>query len=201
MSDADTDGEALDTEDLIMRATYRALCEHGYPATSISKIADEFEKSKALLYHHYDDKEDLLSHFLTYLLGQFETELEQNLPEAPAQRLDAIVDQTLPAAGDDEQFQFRRALLEMRSQAPYHDAYHDQFVHSDKLVLDELRATIEAGIEAGTFQDVDPAETAQFLYTLIYGALELDVTLGEEDTVTLTRAQIRRYVEENVHAD
>jgi AcrR family transcriptional regulator len=199
MSEADTENEDLDTEDLIMQATYRALCEHGYPATSISKIADEFEKSKALLYHHYDDKEDLLAHFLTYLIDQFETELEQNLPDDHRSRLEAVIEQALPEPGEAEQFQFRRALLEMRSQAPYHETYHDQFVHSDELVLRELRETIEAGIEAGEFRDVDPAETAQFLYTLIYGALERDVTLGEESVIKLTREQVHTYIAENIY--
>jgi AcrR family transcriptional regulator len=199
MSGADTESEDLDTEDLIMRATYRALCEHGYPATSISKIADEFEKSKALLYHHYDDKEDLLAHFLTYLLDQYETELEQNLPTEPQPRLKAIVEQALPDPGDSEEFQFRRALLELRSQAPYHETYHDQFVHSDELILRELRETIEAGIEADEFRDVNPAETAQFLYTLMYGALERDVTLGEEAVIELTREQINTYIDENIY--
>ncbi|SEV86808.1 TetR/AcrR family transcriptional regulator [Halobacterium jilantaiense] len=199
MSEADAEGEDLDTEDLIMQATYRALCEHGYPATSISKIADEFEKSKALLYHHYDDKEDLLAHFLTYLLDQFETELEQNLPTDHRQRLTSVVDQALPEVGEADEFQFRRALLEMRSQAPYHEAYHDRFVHSDELILQELRDTIEAGIEAGEFQDVDPAETSQFLYTLVYGALERDVPLGDEAVTELTREQIHTYISEHVY--
>jgi AcrR family transcriptional regulator len=199
MSEAEADGEDLDTEDLIMQATYRALREHGYSAISISKIADEAGKSKALLYHHYDDKEDLLARFLTHLLDEFETELEQNLPADPHKRLQTVIDHALPESGNTEQFQFRRALLEMRSQAPYHEAYHNQFAHSDELILRKLRETIEAGIEEGEFQDVEPIETAQFLYTLIYGALERDVTLGEERIVELTRRQIHTYIAENIY--
>ncbi|PSP70021.1 TetR/AcrR family transcriptional regulator, partial [Halobacteriales archaeon QH_9_66_26] len=60
-----------DTQAAIMDATYRALCEHGYADLTIQTIADEFDKSKSLLYYHYDTKDEILIGLLDYLLGQF----------------------------------------------------------------------------------------------------------------------------------
>ena len=60
------------TREEIMRATYLALCEHGYASLTIQRISDEFPKSKSLIYHHYDGKDDLLIDFLEFVLERFE---------------------------------------------------------------------------------------------------------------------------------
>jgi AcrR family transcriptional regulator len=199
MTDPEADPDSRDTEKLIMEATYRALCTHGYAETSISRIASEFEKSKALLYHHYDDKEDLFNSFLEWLLSHLQTELETNLPDKPQARLDAIIDRMLPAAGNDEEMGFRRAILEMRAQAPYYEAYHDQFRRSDELILGELTEILETGVETGEFRDVHPEETAELLYSLVYGTLERAVSLEDEAMLADSRAQIDRYLERTVY--
>ncbi|MEF8774483.1 MAG: helix-turn-helix domain-containing protein, partial [Halobacteriales archaeon] len=54
------DADAEDTDEALMAATYRALCEHGYADLTIQQIGAEFEKSTSLLYHHYDGKDELL---------------------------------------------------------------------------------------------------------------------------------------------
>jgi AcrR family transcriptional regulator len=201
MPNPEGDPDDRDTEALIMQATYRALCTYGYAGTSISRIASEFEKSKALLYHHYDDKEDLFESFLQWLLTHLETELEENLPEEPQPRLAAIIDRMLPVTDTEEAVRVRQALLEMRSQAPYHDEYHTQFRRSDKLILAELTETIEAGITAGDFHEVDSERTAETLYSLVYGSLVRAVPLEDEVMLAESRSQIDRYLETTVYRE
>jgi AcrR family transcriptional regulator len=191
MSDS-TDAESATDE--IMLATYRALCTHGYPNTSIAKIADEFEKSKSLLYYHYDDKEDLLEDFLAFLLDRLEAELDEVDHDDPREHLLALVDRLLPSEMDDEAFQFRRAILEIRSQAPYHGTYRAQFERSDELFLAEFVAVIERGIEEGQFRAVNAEEAAEFIYSAAYGAIERGVTLEDPDVIEQNRAIIREYV-------
>lgn len=188
--------EAADsTEEAIMRATYRALIEHGYPETSISKIADEFDKSRSLLYYHYDDKECLLEDFLRFLLDRFETELADIAEADPADHLVAILDRLLPPEMDDDAFAFRRALLELRSQAPYHDAYREQFERSDDLLVSELVTVIERGIEAGEFRAVNSERVAEFIYSTAHGAIERGVTLEDPAVVRRNREAIDEYVQ------
>jgi len=75
-----------------MSATYRALREHGYADLTIQQIADEFEKSKSLIYYHYDTRTELLVAFIDHLLT----------PDL-----------------DDETVAFWRAMLELRAQAAH----------------------------------------------------------------------------------
>jgi AcrR family transcriptional regulator len=192
MSDS-SDPENVNEE--IMEATYHALSKHGYPNTSISMIADEFEKSRSLLYYHYEDKEDLLEDFLTYLLDQLEADLDEIDTDDPEEHLFEVVDRLLPEAVDDETFRFRRAILEIRSQAPYHETYHDQFERSDELFMTELVDTIERGIEEGQFRAVNSNEVADFIYSAAYGALERGVTLEDPEVIERNRAQIDDYIE------
>lgn len=182
----------------IMEATYRALCEHGYPETSISKIADEFEKSQSLLYYHYEDKEDLLEDFLRYLLDQLEAELNEIDEDDPVQRLSAVLDRLFPRDIDDEGIRFRRAILEIRSQAPYHDVYQEQFRRSDDLILAEIVDTIEDGIDSGAFRAVNSQQTAEFIYSTAYGGIELGVTLEDEDTLERSRVAIDDYIDSHL---
>jgi len=101
----------------------------------------------------------------------------------------------IPSEMDDEDFQFRRAILEMRSQAPHNEVYHEQFERSDELALSELAATIERGIESGTFRAVNSKETADFICSMVYGALERGVTLEDPALVQQDRDAIIAYIE------
>jgi len=193
----DSDPEET-TEEAIMRATYRALSKHGYPALSISKIDEEFEKSKALLYHHYEDKEDLLEHFLKYLLDQLDQDLASIETSDPVEDLRAILDRLLPPDIDEEQMGFQRALLEIRSQAPHNDDFDRQIRRSDELVLSELTSVIERGIESGQFQDIDADDTAEFLYTTAYGVIERGTSLEDRAIMSRGRRYIDEYIESSV---
>jgi AcrR family transcriptional regulator len=196
-----TSGHESDrTTEKIMEATYQALCEHGYPATSISKIADEFEKSKSLLYYHYEDKEELLTDFLRYLLDQLEAELAPAEGKNPTERLVAILDRLCPREVNDEGMHFRRALLEIRSQAPYREAYQEQFERSDDLILGEITDAIEDGIDGGVFRAVDAQQTAEFIYSTVHGTIELGVTLEDTTIFDRNRAMIDEYIDSHLRS-
>jgi len=192
MSESNDDAE---TTDEIMRATYRALFQHGYSATTISKIADEFDKSKSLIYYHYEDKEELLGAFLEYLLDQLESDLAASDGEDPKSHLLEIVDLLLPSELEDERFTFLRALLELRAQAPYHESYREQFERSDELVVSLLVEAIEWGIEEDVFRAVNSREVAEFVYSTAYGAIERGVTVDDPTILHENRTYIESYLE------
>jgi AcrR family transcriptional regulator len=190
----DSDGED-DTKVAMMEATYRALCQHGYSDTSISKIAAEFEKSKSLLYYHYDDKEELLEDFLHYMLDQLEADLESIEAETAHDELLSLVDRLLPEDIDDEQMRFRRAVLELRAQAPYHETYREQFARSDELILSTLVDVIERGIENGEFRPVNSRGKAEFIYSLAYGAMERGIPLDDPAILNSARETVVSHLE------
>jgi AcrR family transcriptional regulator len=195
-----TGDETDDPTREIMEATYRALCEHGYAATSISKIADEFDKSKSLLYYHYEDKEDLLEDFLGFLLDEFETKVASIDEKEPRERLAAVIDLLVPSNVNDEDMHFRRAVLEIRAQAPYHETYQKQIERSDDLILGEIIDAIELGIDSGAFRSVNARKVAEFIYSTAYGAIERGVTLDDKSVLTDGRQAIDDYVDSQLRS-
>jgi AcrR family transcriptional regulator len=171
--------EAAQTRAAIMEATFEALVEHGYADLTIQTIADEFEKSKSLLYYHYDAKEDLLVDFLRYVTDGFAAEVADNPASDPVARLEAVLDLLVPRELDPEEHGIRTALLELRVQAPYHEAYAERFAALDAQLETQLEEGLAAGVEAGVF-DVDPAMGAHQLTALANGELLRIVTTGAD---------------------
>lgn len=73
----------------ILLTAAQLICEHGYEATSIQRIADACGLTKAGLYHHIRSKEHLLLEIMNYGMDIFEEQvLSQVLPIAdPVERL------------------------------------------------------------------------------------------------------------------
>ena len=187
--------DPANTREAIMRATYHALCEHGYADLTIKRIGEEFPKSPSLIYHHYDGKDDLLLEFLTYLLDHFESRIPAEDYEDAAAHLDALLDHVLPTTLDDDRHAFRCAMVELRAQAAHDPAYRDHFTRSTTFFHDRLTAIVERGIEEGVFRDVDAERVAALLLTTMDGAIQHSVTTDLEEMIPAVRAELRAYVE------
>ena len=192
-----TDGEgseARGTRGEIMDATYDALCKHGYANLTIQTIADEFPKSKSLLYYHYDTKEELLVDFLDWLVEEFTTEVGAGPTASPAERIEGVFEMLVPrtreAAGEEG---IRLALLDLRMQAAREDRFAERFRQLDDRVEEELALAVREGVERGQFRDIDPERTASVLLSLAGGASLLRVSTdeageaGEESTQAVHR--------------
>ncbi|MFB6119563.1 MAG: TetR family transcriptional regulator C-terminal domain-containing protein [Halobacteriaceae archaeon] len=187
-------GDPETTQEAIMQATFRALCEHGYPDLTIQRIGDEFGKSKSLLYHHYDGKDDLLLDFLALMLDRFEAEVPAPPIEDPADHLDAILDYGLAATLDEDRERFTRAMAELRAQAAHDEAYRDHFARSDAFFRNHIAEVVRAGVEDGAFADVDPERVADFVLVVLNGARTQRVTGGTGEGVAAAREEMAAYV-------
>jgi len=63
------------TREEILEATYLSLCEHGYAGLTITKISQNLDKSRSVVYDYYDTKENLLLDLVKHLLGILEDEI------------------------------------------------------------------------------------------------------------------------------
>ncbi len=172
-----------------MEATYRALCTHGYADLTIQAIADEFEKSKSLLYYHYETKDDLLLDFLDWLLERWKDELRED----EADDVESFVDGILPRELGEEREEFRAAIVEIRAQAASKPAYRERFTRSDDLFRGVLVERIEAGVDRGAYRDVAPEATADLLMSVIDGAMLRRATT-DADVMGNTRDGVDVYV-------
>ncbi|MFC6786750.1 TetR/AcrR family transcriptional regulator [Halobaculum halobium] len=191
------DGDASDVNTLIMEATYRALCEHGYAELSVSHIAAEFEKSKSLLYYHYDSKDDLLAGFLRFAGDHFLAMLEEAEHEAdsPVDRVRALVDIYLGTELDEEMAEAQRSMIDLRAQAVAQPRFREEFTRTDRHLRERLATALADGVEAGVIDDaVEPESTATWLLSALTGAM-LQRHTAEFDVVTPVRAALHGYID------
>ncbi|MFC7135787.1 TetR/AcrR family transcriptional regulator [Halobaculum litoreum] len=187
-----------EVETLIMEATYRALTEHGYADLTVAHIAEEFEKSKSLLYYHYDSKDDLIAGFLGFAGDHFLAMLDAAEREAddPLDRLRAFVDIYLAAEVDDEMTAAQRAMIDLRAQAVSEPRFRAEFDRIDAHIRDRLAEAVADGVADGTIDDdADPEAVATWLLAALTGAM-LQRHTAEYDVVSPVRAMVHGRLDE-----
>lgn len=168
-----------ETDDEIIAATYRVLCEHGYADLTVGRIAEEADMTTAAIHYHFDTKADLLTAFLAHVVERFESRLPAESVE-PRRRLVAFLDAVFaPAADRDDDFPV--ALMELKAQAPYQQGYRERLQMLDDRMRSVVAAAVRDGIESGVFpDDADPETIARFVVTAINGGHARRVALGED---------------------
>ena len=181
------------TREEIMRATYLALCEHGYAGLTIARIGEEFPKSKSLIYHHHDGKDALLLDFLEFMLDRYEATMPLERPEDPEAHLEAVLDYMFLTPLPDEHRDFLTAMVELRSQAAHDEDYRAHFTRHDRFFVERLSLLVEAGIESGDFADVDSEVVASFVLNAMNGSLGWRLTT-DDDPAEDVRAELEAYL-------
>ncbi len=189
-----------ETIDDLMEATYQALCKHGYAELTMQDIAAESDKSKGTLHYHFDGKQDLLESFLEFLLDDFEERTETIAGETPSEQLHEFLDQLLTPSDEDSSEEFRTAVLEIKAQSPYNEAYRERLGEFDRVLRDRIAGLVADGREAGEFRaDVDPDEVADFLVTLFHGAQTRAAAVDRPPERTL--AYVHEYIDETLRPE
>ncbi|WP_227379637.1 TetR/AcrR family transcriptional regulator [Haladaptatus halobius] len=187
--------EPADTREIIMKATYHALCEHGYADLTIQRIGDHFEKSKSLLYHHYDSKDELLLDFLEFMLEHYKANIPRTDYDDAHAHLQALLDHVFPDELEAERRKFMAAMVELRAQAAHDDAYREHFTRSDSFFHDRIAEIVRMGIKEGVFRDIDPDRTAALLVTTITGAMTRRTTADGDVAIPAVRRELQQYIE------
>lgn len=180
------------TREEILEATFYALRRHGYADLTISKIGDEFGKSQSLIYHHYDDKDELLVDLLDYMLEQVENQVP--LPnQSPEEYIEIIVDEIFGTSSNSD-IEFSQAVIELRAQAAHNDDYSRLFRRSDDFIRKQIARVIQAGVDAGAFTVEDPSQTAALFQTVLIG-IQAERITSDEKTIDDARTEFQRYIE------
>jgi AcrR family transcriptional regulator len=185
--------EPATTREAIMRATYDALCEHGYADLTIQRIGEHFEKSKSLLYHHYDSKDALLVDFMSYMLEQMEEDVPIEEKGDASQQLQFAIGFMFLEMMGGQNGDFLRAMTEMRAQASHDEAYRERFTANDEYLIGRYVDIIESGIEEGTFREIDPEPVARMIFTTVSGAMTRHST-SEDPDLDAVHDELRWYV-------
>ena len=141
--------------------------QQGYHGLSMRQIAEALGVSKAALYYHFRDKEELLLAILDSYLDQMETSLQKIRQEQVGARrqIRTLVELILFQPAD------QRAVIRLSSQEmaqlsqparqAFDRAYHRKF-------LDPIRSIFQEGIQSGELRPVDPTVATWALLGMMY---------------------------------
>ena len=185
----------------ITKGTYRALCKHGYAEVTMEDIAAETDRSKSALHYHYDSKHDLLVSFFDDLLDSFTERLDAVEGDTAHDRLLDLIDTILLPPDDDAPDRgFQTAVLELKAQGPYDEAFRRHLKQHDRTLRDHVEEHLTAGVESGEFRaDLDVEASADFLVTVFNGAQTRSVAVGRP--IEETRETLRTHIESTIVAD
>jgi AcrR family transcriptional regulator len=181
---------AGDTRDRIMEATYQALARHGYVDLTIQRIADEFEKSKSLIYYHYDDKDDLLADFFSFMRERFEQDILDESGNRPREKLERILEHALPDDASGEKRDFLAAIVELKGVSASEEMFQDEFDRTDEFLRDSVEDVLREGVESGDFSSsIKPESFASLVVSAINGAMA-DAVTGSGSSARTTKKAI-----------
>ncbi|MEF8875031.1 MAG: TetR/AcrR family transcriptional regulator [Candidatus Thermoplasmatota archaeon] len=178
----------------IMKATFRAIREHGYAELTMDKIAEEYDKCKSNLHYHYGTKENLMVDFITYLLEGFKEKVVPDTDD-PVKRLDGLIDSMLFGIGEGEiPERFHAVLVELRSQAPHNEKYRKKITENDRFIHNKVKEIIEEGIEKERFKEVNPDQIATIILSTIDGGRARQIST-ERDVAEKAKEALDQMIE------
>jgi AcrR family transcriptional regulator len=176
------------SKDEVMEATCDAFRKHGYADLSIQKIADELGSGKSLIYYHFDDKEDLMESFLDYMIEWIKEYLDS------LEDYDDPLDELLSTGiGSNQQiWELRKALFELRGRAPYNQKYAEKFQEIDALLLESIEQMLRE-------KDVDnPEDSAKIVYSVFEGLVSRKMAGTDQMDLESLREKIKEMIAEDL---
>lgn len=156
-----------DLRPLILSTASQLFIQQGYHGLSMRQIAEALGVSKAALYYHFKDKEELLLAILDTYLDDMEAMLAQ-VEETHADvrnRVRMLVEMILSQPAE------QRAVIRLSSQEMAHlsaparqafeRAYHRKF-------LNRIQAILENGMQAGDLRRIDTGVATWALLGIMY---------------------------------
>lgn len=151
----------------ILLAAEELFIEKGYYGLSMREIAEAVGVSKAALYYHFKDKEELFLAILSVFLGEIEVLIDSVIREnrGARQRVRALVRAILLLPTK------QRAVVRLASQESSHlsaEKHADFNRFYRQRFWGKIVAMLEEGMQAGELRKVDPALATWGLLGLMY---------------------------------
>lgn len=151
----------------ILAAARRLLLEQGYHGLAMRQIAEAVGVSKAALYYHFKDKEELLLAILDAYLSEMEAALGAltAVPEPTRQKIVTLVEMIFSQPAENRAL-IRLSSQEMAQLSPpsrqaFDLAYHHKF-------LFPIQSILEAGMRSGELRPMDPGVATWALLGMMY---------------------------------
>ena len=159
--------EAVGMRKTILQAATRLFVSNGYSAISMREIAEACGISKAALYYHFKDKEELLLEIFRDYLRETSRLIDasQSQDGSPRERIEALA-RAIFAQPPDQRGIIRLAIQEMANirpaaRADFGTLYHDQFIG-------RINAVLARGVEQGQLRPVDVSLASWIFLGMMY---------------------------------
>ncbi|ADJ14388.1 TetR/AcrR family transcriptional regulator [Halalkalicoccus jeotgali] len=195
MSSPDGRTSSEETREAIMEATFRALSKHGYADLRMRDIGEEFEMTRPVIHYHYNSKHELISSFLEYVIAQYKDD-DTIDAEDHWDHLGIRIDQCMfgPDIDGFDHWERMTVYHELFSQAQHNETHRELFNEHYEGMVVGLADVLQAGIDDGTFAEVDAMEFSQLLTDVIHSARARRISLGQNDAPEQARTAIDRFV-------
>ncbi len=166
-----TTDEPIDVPERIMEEATRLFVTRGYHGISMREIAEAVGVSKAGLYYHFKDKEDLFIAILTANLEQIDRIIAQarQSGQTAREQISQIIQAIL------EQAPHQRAIIRLASQEMEHisQTARDQFdqLYQAKFI-NQLEAILREGSARGELRPINASAATWILLGMAYPYLD-----------------------------
>ena len=156
-----------DLREQILLEAKHLFIEQGYHGLSMRQIAEAVGVSKAAIYYHFRDKEELFLAILEIYLDEIEAILDLVQAEGTTcrQQVSALVEAILSQPAE------QRAVIRLASQEmsqlnaearqAFNKTYHKKFI-------DKIQAILKAGVESGELKPIDTGVATWMLLGMMY---------------------------------
>jgi AcrR family transcriptional regulator len=167
---------SIDTRNNILAAANRLFLKQGYTAASMRQIAELAGIGKATIYHHFADKEAIVTALLEQNTARMNEVLERVRQETrPRERI-----QVATEASIDFLYRFADIIQIVRREVPgVRTQSQNGFSQFFQEYINLMAEAIQTGSEQGIFRSVDPNQAARVLMSMIQGTFAMTFLTNE----------------------
>lgn len=165
-------GGTTNTERRILEIAWDLLVKGGIESLSMRAVAAQVGISATAIYHHFENKQDLVDRIVVLGFRHFNEYLQQAIAGQPAgslEKLLVLAEAYIRFAYENQQY--FQVICRIRSDAP--GRTEDLPVHSG---YDLMRQCVGECIEKGVFRSGDPGVISTYLWSIIHGLVTLTMT-------------------------
>ena len=151
----------------ILSTAKSLFLQHGYHGLAMRQISEAVGVSKAALYYHFKDKEELFVAILSANLDKMENNIDliQARPGSSSEKIVLFIEYVLKEPAE------QRAVIRLASQEmvqlsfptreKFNQLYHGQFIG-------KLQSIFQDGVNSGEFRPIDPTVATWALLGMLY---------------------------------
>ena len=172
-------------KELILKSATHLFVANGFNGVSMREIAEASQMTKAALYYHFKDKEDLISEIFIRFLAEMELEIRKILKKELSTRqkiwnfITKIMYQSPENLGVIHLVFIESAHLDLKFRQEIGQKYHALFLGSIEEILDE-------GIKKNEIGPINTKQVSQLLFGMLYAFFHPQQPLIAEEVQATT---------------